>query len=232
MEILRHFFHYLSSPKDLIEWGGYLVLVAIVFAETGLFVGFFLPGDSLLVMAGLFAARGNLNLAVLIVSLCLAAIAGHVVGYWFGRTTGARLFARSDSRLFKREHLLKAQAFYEKHGTKTIILARFIPVIRTFAPIVAGAAGMEFRRFMLVNVAGGIGWVTSMCLLGYLLGNTIPPKVMDRYVYLVIGVIIVLSVLPGIIHLLRERRTGARHEASGVREDAARELAAAAERRD
>jgi membrane-associated protein len=230
MDILRYFFHYLSSPRDLIEWGGYLVLVAIVFAETGLFVGFFLPGDSLLVMAGLFAARGNLNLAVLIVSLCLAAIAGHVVGYWFGRTTGARLFARSDSRLFKREHLLKAQAFYEKHGTKTIILARFIPVIRTFAPIVAGAAGMEFRRFMLVNVAGGIGWVTSMCLLGYWLGSAIPH--IDRYIHLVIGVIIVLSILPAIIHVMRERRTGARHKASGAREDTARELAASAERRD
>jgi membrane-associated protein len=232
MHILRDFFHHLHSLDELIRWGGYLVLIAIVFAETGLFIGFFLPGDSLLVMAGLFAARGDLSLAVLIPSLCLAAITGHFVGYWFGQKTGARLFARPNSRLFKREHLLKAQAFYETHGSKTIILARFIPVIRTFAPIVAGVAGMNYRQFVTVNVVGGIGWVTSMCLLGYLLGNTIPPAVMDRYVYLVIGVIIILSILPAIIHVVRDRRAGARHEASGAGSDAARELAATGKQRE
>jgi membrane-associated protein len=230
LEILREFFHRLNSLEELIRWGGYLVLIAIVFAETGLFVGFFLPGDSLLVVAGLFAARGDLNLAILISSLCLASIMGCWIGYWFGQKTGARLFARPDSRLFKRQHLLNAQAFYEKHGSKTIVLARFVPVVRTFAPIVAGVAGMEPRRFMLVNVAGGIGWVTSMCLLGYLLGNTIPH--VDRYIHLVIGVIIFLSILPGIIHLARERTAGTRPEASGDHEDATRELAGAAKLRE
>jgi membrane-associated protein len=228
MEVLREFFHRLNSLEELIRWGGYLVLIAIVFAETGLFVGFFLPGDSLLVVAGLFAARGNLNLAILVPSLCLAAIAGHMVGYWFGQKTGARLFSRPDSRLFKRGHLLKAQAFYEKHGSKTIVLARFIPVVRTFAPIVAGVAGMEPRRFMVVNVAGGIAWVTSMCLLGYLLGNTIPH--VDRYIHVVIGVIILVSILPAIIHLVRERTAGARR--SGDRESETRELAGTAKLRE
>jgi membrane-associated protein len=230
MSLLHEFFHRLNSLEELIRWGGYLVLVAIVFAETGLFVGFFLPGDSLLVMAGLFAARGDLSLAVLIPSLCLAAIAGHMVGYWFGRTTGARLFARPDSRLFKRKHLLAAQAFYQKHGSKTIVLARFIPVIRTFAPIVAGVAGMDYRRFLAVNVAGGIAWVTSMCLLGFLLGNAVPH--IDRYIHLVIAVIIFLSILPAIIHMMRERGIGVRREATGAGEATARELAAAAERHE
>jgi membrane-associated protein len=231
MDILREFFQRLNSLEDLIRWGGYVVLVAIVFAETGLLVGFFLPGDSLLVMAGLFAARGNLDISVLILSLCGAAIVGDSVGYWFGKKTGPRLFARPDSRLFKREHLLKTRAFYEKYGGKTIVLARFMPLIRTFAPIVAGVAGMEYRRFVVFNVAGGITWVTSMCLLGYLLGNTIPPKAMDRYVHLVIGGIIFLSILPAIIHVMRERKRGVRREESGVKEDAGRELAGTSERR-
>jgi membrane-associated protein len=206
MELLRDFFSRLHSLEELIRWGGYAVLVAIVFAETGLLIGFFLPGDSLLMVAGLFAARGHLDITLLILLLCVAAIAGDTVGYWFGKKTGARLFARSDSRWFKREHLLKTQAFYEQHGGKTIVLARFIPLLRTFAPIVAGVAGMEYRRFVAYNIFGGIGWVTSMTLVGYWLGSQFAPDQLDRYLHLIIAGIIALSILPPIVHTVRERR--------------------------
>jgi membrane-associated protein len=206
MEAIGQFWHQLRDLDELIRWGGYAVLVAIVFAETGLLVGFFLPGDSLLVMAGLVAATGDLEIVTLMVLLSAAAIIGDTVGYWFGFKTGPRLFARPDSRLFKREHLLKTKAFYEKHGGKTIVLARFMPLIRTFAPVVAGVAQMEYRKFMSYNVWGGIGWVTSMCLLGYSLGKSIPPEALEKYIHFIIGVIILLSILPGILHVVKERR--------------------------
>jgi membrane-associated protein len=206
MELLRDFFSRLHSLEELITWGGYVVLVAIVFAETGLLIGFFLPGDSLLLVAGLFAARGHLDIVLLIVLLSVAAIVGDSVGYWFGKKTGARLFARPDSRWFKREHLLKTQAFYEQHGGKTIVLARYIPFLRTFAPIVAGVAGMEYRRFVAYNIIGGIGWVGSMTLVGYWLGSQFTPQQLDRYLHLIIGGIIFLSILPPILHAVRERR--------------------------
>jgi len=206
MELLRDFFSRLHSLEELIRWGGYAVLAAIVFAETGLLIGFFLPGDSLLMVAGLLAARGHLDIALLILLLCVAAIAGDTVGYWFGKKTGATLFARPESRLFKREHLLKTQAFYEAHGGKTIVLARFIPLLRTFAPIVAGVAGMEYRRFVAYNIFGGIGWVVSMTLVGYGLGSRFSPEQLDRYLHLIVGAIIFLSILPPIVHAARERR--------------------------
>lgn len=209
MEILREFFHHLQSLDQLIEWGGYTVLVVIVFAETGLLVGFFLPGDSLLVTAGLLAAsqRVPLNVWLMMVLLSAAAIVGDTVGYWFGAKTGPPLFSRPNSRFFKRDHLLKAQAFYEKHGGKTIVLARFMPLIRTFAPIVAGVAGMNYSRFIVYNVCGGIGWVVSMLLLGYGLGQRIPN--IDQHIEWVIAVVIFLSILPGLIHVWKERRAGA-----------------------
>jgi membrane-associated protein len=205
MESITEFFHRLHSLQDLIRWGGLVVLVAIVFAETGLLIGFFLPGDSLLFVAGLVAAQGYLDITTLILCLSAAAIAGNATGYWFGHKVGPRLFARPDSRFFRREHLLKAQAFYEKHGGKAIVLARFIPVVRTFATVIAGAAGMNYRRFLFYNVAGGVGWVVSMCLLGYLLGSRIDN--IDRYILPVVGGIILLSVLPAVLHLHRERRS-------------------------
>lgn len=206
MELLREFFTRLHSLEDLIRWGGYVVLVAIVFAETGLLVGFFLPGDSLLIVAGLVAARGYLDITTLILLLCAAAIVGDTVGYWFGAKTGPRLFSRPNSRLFKREHLLKTQAFYARHGGKTIVIARFVPLLRTFAPIVAGVAGMEYRRFVAYNVFGGIFWVTSMTLAGYWLGNVFDARAIDRYLHIIIGVVIFLSILPALMHAVRERR--------------------------
>lgn len=205
MDVIAEFFQRLRNLDELIRWGGYTGLVLIVFAETGLLVGFFLPGDSLLVTAGLFAAKGDLDIALLMVLLSVAAIAGDTVGYWFGAKTGPPLYSRPNSRFFKRDHLLKAHAFYEKHGGKTIVLARFMPLIRTFAPIVAGVARMNYKRFLACNVCGGIGWVVSMSLLGYGLGQSIPN--IGQHIEKVIVLVVFLSILPMIVHVWKERRT-------------------------
>jgi membrane-associated protein len=180
-------------------------LFAIIFAETGLLIGFFLPGDSLLFIAGAFVALrpDSLNLYLLIALLCIAAIAGDATGYLIGRNFGRRLFERPNSKLFKREYLLKTEEFYAKHGPKTIVLARFVPIVRTFAPTVAGVAGMSYPQFALYNIAGGIGWICSMTLLGYFFGNI--PIFKEHLELLVLG-IIVLSILPMILHGLAERK--------------------------
>jgi membrane-associated protein len=179
---------------DLIRWGGYAVLAAIVFTETGLLVGFFLPGDSLLFTAGLVAAAGHLDIWALNGLLMAAAIAGDSVGYAIGYRAGPRIFRKEKSRWFARDHLIRTREFYERHGGKTIVLARFIPIIRTFAPVVAGVGRMEYRRFLFYNVFGGIGWVASLTWAGYLLGQTIPD--IDRHIHLIVAIIVVLSVLP------------------------------------
>src|ERR687891_371181 len=186
MDSLIELFHYLKdllNPKIIIEAllvkGGifvYLGLIFIVFAETGLAVGFFLPGDSLLVVAGLFAATGKLNRAVLLLTLFLAAVVGDAVGYYTGARLGPRIFKREKSFFFRPSHLQKAHAFYEKYGGKTIIIARFVPIVRTFAPIVAGAANMPYRRFVVFNITGGFLWVFSMLLAGYYLGTLLRDK--------------------------------------------------------
>ncbi len=202
---LYEFFSKLGDLKELIRWGGYTALISIVFCETGIMLGFFLPGDSLLVTAGVFAANGDLNIVWLNISLMLAAIAGDSVGYWIGWKGGQRFYSRPDSRLFRRKHLVAAKAFYEKHGGKTIVFARFMPLVRTFAPVVAGIAQMNYRNFVFYNIAGGIGWVFSMTMLGYILGKTIPN--LDRYIYLVVAIVILLSLLPGVIHFWKEYRS-------------------------
>jgi membrane-associated protein len=158
----------------LIETVGYIGLVAIVFAESGLFFGFFLPGDSLLLTAGLLASQGHLKLSILLLILPPAAILGDSVGYWFGRKVGPPIFSRENSLLFRRKNLLAAKAFYDKHGGKTIILARFMPFIRTFAPIVAGAVEMHYPRFLLFNVFGGLLWAAGVTTAGYFLANRSP----------------------------------------------------------
>ena len=183
-----------TALYDLVRWGGYAVLVAIVFTETGLLVGFFLPGDSLLITAGLVAAAGGLDVWLLTGLLSVAAIVGDSVGYAIGYRTGPRIFTREDSRWFSRTHLVRTREFYERHGGKTIVLARFIPIIRTFAPVVAGVGRMDYQRFLAYNVLGGIGWVASLTWAGYLLGQTIPD--IGRYIHVVIAVVIVLSVIP------------------------------------
>ncbi len=203
MELIQELFRRLYNVPELIRLGGLLGLVGIVFAETGLMIGFFLPGDSLLVTAGLFAARGDLNIVWLNLALMAAAIAGDATGYYIGRRTGQALYSRPNSFWFRREHLIKTHEFYEKHGGKTIVIARFMPILRTFAPVVAGAAEMTYRDFAFYNVAGGIGWVASMTLTGYFLGQAIPD--IEKHIHIVVAVVIFLSLLPGIIAVARAR---------------------------
>lgn len=193
------------NVPEIIRVGGIVGLAAIVFAETGLMVGFFLPGDSLLVTAGLFAARGDLDITVLNLVAVVSAIVGDATGYWVGLRAGRALYSRPNSLLFRRDHLLKSEQFYERHGGKTIVIARFIPIVRTFAPVVAGAARMQYRQFAVYNIAGGLLWVLSMTLTGYFLGRTIPN--IEKNIHLVVGAVIVLSLLPGLIAWLRERRS-------------------------
>jgi membrane-associated protein len=192
------------SLDDLIRWGGYVVLFAIVFTETGLLVGFFLPGDSLLITAGLVAAAGGLNIWWLDAILIVAAVTGDSVGYAIGARLGPRLFTRPKSLVFNPRHIERTRAFYARHGPKTIVIARFVPIIRTFAPVVAGVGAMEYRRFLFYNVAGGVGWVISMTWAGYLLGRAIP-NVAD-YVHIIVVVVIILSVIPIVVEIVRERR--------------------------
>ena len=205
MDWLPDWLAFLHDPvklKELIAWGGYTVLFAIVFAETGLLIGFFLPGDSLLVTAGIMAGQGYLGIVPLMVLLAIAAITGDAVGYGIGLKTGPLIFNREQSFLFRRDYLLKTRAFYEKHGGKTIVIARFIPIIRTFAPVVAGVGQMRYRRFVSYNVFGGIGWVVSMCMAGYFMGKI--PGV-DKYLHLIIAAVIVLSILPPVVEIIKAR---------------------------
>jgi membrane-associated protein len=192
------------SLDDLIRWGGYLVLVAIVFTETGLLVGFFLPGDSLLITAGLVAAAGHLDIWWLNLLLFAAAVAGDSTGYAIGVRVGPRLFTREKSLLFNPRHVARTRQFYARHGAKTIVIARFVPIVRTFAPVVAGVGQMEYRRFVFYNIAGGLGWVTGLTWIGYLLGRAVPN--IDRYVHVLVAIVIALSVVPIVLELVRERR--------------------------
>jgi membrane-associated protein len=201
MQWFRHIFHQLTDVETLVRVGGLTAMTIIVFAETGLLIGFFLPGDSLLVTAGVFAGTGQLNLLHLNLLLVPAAILGDTLGYWFGRKTGPALFKRPKSLLFNPDHLRRAHDFYQMHGGKTIVLARFMPIIRTFAPIVAGMGQMEYRRFVSFNVFGGALWVLSMTLIGYFLGQI--PGVKE-HIEIVILVVVFLSILPGILAAGRE----------------------------
>ncbi len=207
MQSLRDFFHLITTVEgitEIIRWGGLGALIAIVFAETGLLVGFFLPGDSLMVTAGFVAATtGVLDLTELLVALSIAAIVGDSTGYFIGRKAGAALYHRPESRWFKRRHLLRTKEFYDKYGVATIVLARFMPFARTFAPVVAGIGEMKYRTFVVYNIVGGIGWVVTMTLTGYYFGR-IP--FVQRHIEKVILLIIVLSVLPVAIHAWKLRR--------------------------
>ena len=199
METVKDFLATLYQFDELIRWGGYTVLIAIVFAETGLLAGFFLPGDSLLVTAGLLAASGEgLSIWILMLLLSVAAIVGDSTGYAIGYHLGPRIFTRDDSRLFHKDHLLRTQRFYEKYGTKTIVLARFVPIIRTFAPTVAGVGKMRYQTFLFYNVIGGCAWAMGMTLIGFWLGHSVPH--IEQHLHWVIGVVILLSFLP----LMRE----------------------------
>ena len=190
------------NPIKIIETVGYVGVFAIIFAESGLFFGFFFPGDSLLLTAGLLASRGILNIWILIPGLFIAAVLGDQVGYWFGAKTGPMIFNRENSLLFRRKNLLAAKAFYEKHGGKTVTLARFLPLIRTFAPIVAGAAEMNYRRFVMFNLLGGFCWAVCVTFLGYFLGRAFGSvEGIDKYFTLLVLAFFFIPGLPALIHL-------------------------------
>jgi membrane-associated protein len=219
---LEHFLAFLlpqlPTLEEIVTWGGYIGLFLIIFSETGLLIGFFLPGDSMLVTAGLLVASGKvpLDMVWLSVLLSIAAITGDATGYWIGLRTGHALYNRPQSRFFRRDHLLKTKEFYEKYGGITIVMARFMPFARTFAPVVAGVAEMKYRRFALFNVAGGIGWVVSMLLIGYYLGRLIPG--IEKHIeYIIVGIVF-LSILPMIIKYLQHKRQQMKSRSNTIKE--------------
>lgn len=195
---------------DIITGLGVLAVVAVIFAESGLLIGFFLPGDSLLFTAGVLVHAGvlNINIHLFVLLLFLAAVAGDSVGYTFGRKTGHHIFKKPDARIFKQDHIRKAQEFYEKHGGKTIIIARFIPIVRTFAPVVAGVGKMEYKRFLTYNIIGAFLWAAGITYLGFLLGTYFEYLGIDIDTVLlpIIAVIILLSILPPLIHIFKEKK--------------------------
>ncbi len=213
----------LTNPEQLIHllstllsgWLGYAALFAIVFSETGLLIGLFLPGDSLLFTVGVVAGAGQLDLATVIAVLSAAAMLGDSTGYWLGRKTGPRIFSRPDSRLFKQEYVTRTHAFYERYGGKTIIMARFVPIVRTFAAFVAGVGKMPYLRFLPFSIFGGIGWVTMMTVLGYKLG-AIP--LVRQYFDKIVLLIIAISVLPTVLEIWKARRKRPRPEGAQIGE--------------
>jgi membrane-associated protein len=205
--LISWFFDTVYDVPELIRTVGLIGLIVIVFAETGLLIGFFLPGDSLLITAGLFAARGDFNVWVLVGVLTIAAIVGDATGYAIGKRTGRALYNRPNSLLFRREHLQFTHDYYEKHGGKTIIIARFVPILRTFAPMVAGVGDMGYTRFATYNVVGAFLWVWSMILGGYALGNVVPQDVIEQRLHYIIAGVIAVSLLPPAIAWLRRKRS-------------------------
>ena len=206
-DTIPHFFHALFNPeglKELIRAGGAPLICVVVFVETGFFVGFFLPGDSLLVTAGILSAGNVIPLKWLLLPVMLCAILGDQIGYWIGRAAGSALYRREDSLFFRRSHLQRAHDFYEKYGGRAVILARFIPIVRTFCPPVTGAANMPYPRYLIFDIFGGTIWVGTMILGGYSLGRTIPN--ISQRIHYVILVVIFLSLLPAVISILRARR--------------------------
>jgi membrane-associated protein len=219
MHSIIEFFHSISSSEglqNLVSRGGPLALALIIFAENGILAGFFLPGDSLLITAGILIGshRVSIDFIPLALALTVAAILGESVGYFIGKKAGEKLYKRPNSRFFKREHLMRTHEFYEKHGGKTIVFARFIPIVRTFVPVVAGAASMDIRKFTIFNIVGGILWIFAGLLLGMLLGETVTN--IGDYLYLVIGIVIVLSSLPPILEWFRSRSRKRREKREGL----------------
>lgn len=191
------FFKQLTDPQSIIQYGGLWLLLFVVFAETGLFIGFFLPGDSLIFVSGLLCATKpqllNTSFPVLVISLIIAAVIGNVFGYWFGKKTGQGLYNRKDSLLFKKKHLETTKVFYEKHGGKALVLGRFLPIIRTFAPILAGVIKVDFKKFMMYNVIGAVLWISSIASIAYFLGIKFP-EVENYLGYIIIGLIAITTI--------------------------------------
>ncbi len=197
---------HIINPEELLREGGFYVLLFVVFAETGLFFGFFLPGDYLLFLAGMFVATDKLdtNIFVLIVGLVAAAIAGNFVGYWFGHKTGPVLYHRKDSFFFKKKYLLVAEEYYHKQGAFALIMGRFIPIVRTFAPIFAGVVKLDFKKFAFYNIAGAILWISSLTLLGFFLGKKFEKEVEEYLLYIIVG-FVVITALPLIWAYIKNR---------------------------
>jgi len=206
MDQLLELFNRLRDVKELVRWGGYVGLTSIIFAETGLLIGFFLPGDSLLVTAGLLASQPQFGLNVWLLGglLTVASILGNAVGYAIGRASGPRLFKREESLFFKPRYLRQAHEFYERHGGKTVIIARFMPIVRTFVPVVAGAAAMDYGKYTYYNVVGGVLWIWSLLLIGYFLGRYIPG--IDRHIEKLIIVVVALSLMPALVAWVKAKR--------------------------
>jgi len=199
---LQHF----VDPEKLLREGGFYVVMFVIFAETGLFFGFFLPGDYLLFLAGMFVATGKLdvNIYVLILGLIVCAVSGNFTGYWFGRKTGPMLYQRKDSFFFKRRYLKAAEAYYNKQGAFALIMGRFVPIVRTFAPIFAGVVKLEFKKFAFYNILGGVLWISSLTLLGYFLGKRFEKQINDYLLYIIIGFIVVTTI-PLIITFVKKK---------------------------
>ena len=193
------------DPSYLIKSFSYLGLFGIVFAETGLLIGFFLPGDTLLLTAGVFAARGDVTLLGVITACFLGAVIGNTVGYMIGWRFGPAVFSRHDSRLFKPEYVERTRSYFDRYGPLTLIISRFVPIVRTFVPTMAGAGRMSFQLFTLYNIIGALIWCTTVPAAGYFLGQLIPPEVLDKYIMLIIGAVVVLSVASVAVELLRRK---------------------------
>src|SRR3989344_1329775 len=195
---------YMFDLINLIKTIGYFGLFGIIFAESGVLAGFFLPGDSLLFTAGFLASQGYLNLWFLIGVTFVGAVLGDSFGYAFGRRMGPAIFKKEDSRFFHKDNLEKAERFYDKHGKKTIVIARFIPIVRTFAPILAGVGKMRYKTFLMYNIIGGAIWTIGLNILGFYIGNVVPG--IDRYILPIVGLIILISIAPGIFHFLKNAK--------------------------
>lgn len=224
LQSLLHFLHSLFDPeglRELIRTGGPALICGIVFVETGFFVGFFLPGDSLLITAGIFAAVAAVPIDSLLIRWLLpvmaCAIAGDQIGYWIGRSAGAALYKREHSFFFRKNHLERARDFYEKYGGRAVILARFVPIIRTFCPPVAGAAKMPYGRYVMFDIFGGIFWVCATILGGYTLGRSVPN--IGKYIHYVIGVVVLLSIIPAIIGVIKSKKPSPRPAPAGSAQD-------------
>lgn len=205
--------HHLIDPEKLLREGGFYLVVFVIYAETGLFFGFFLPGDYLLFLAGMFVATGKLdvNIALLLAGLCVAAISGNFTGYWFGRKTGPVLYTRKDSFFFKKKYLKAAERYYNKQGAFALIMGRFVPIVRTFAPIFAGVVRLDFKRFALYNVVGGVLWICSLTLLGYFLGKRFEKEINDYLLYIIIGFIFITTI-PLLITFVKSKVTSSDEE--------------------
>jgi membrane-associated protein len=214
IEFLKEFFTNVihGDVRAIVQAVGYVGMVIIIFSETGILIGFFFPGDSLLVVSGVFASQGSLDMLVLNLLLIPAAVIGDSVGYWIGHKAGPKLFNKEQSFFFRKDYLIKTHNFYEKYGGITIILARFMPIIRTFAPTVAGIAEMKYWDFFKYNVFGGIGWIISMTSIGYFLGNVIPN--VDKHIEYIIAIVVFISILPAIIKFISAKMKSKKPEES------------------